>query len=373
MAFGGGNSSPASRDWRCPTCKLAARVRAGLVWLPNNPLVVATVQAIFAGGANTDTSEGGWRRARDGAPYFEFWSGSGGRIRVTLDCRSHEHAWNEVAAFSTLTLDVATSVLAALASDAFRAAACAPRRESIWIGAPAVLHAKGYGRFGEERRQFADNVDAEIMRLLRLRFEIVNYPAYDPSSRSWNRAGISRRGVALFERAGESAPPDMYDCGRSLPLRFGAWSENWLNAAGPMWTSPFPQSILRLDHRDNRGADALAKRIATLLLLNWGAARSANEMRMELRVLLRRLGELRRPSADPLQQVGRLADRVEEALMRLGERGILRAHMHTETAAALRAVGRRWFERWLESDVVFERPAFLSGGVAPGEDTQLSP
>jgi hypothetical protein len=343
-------------------------VRGGFLSMPNNPLVVATVQAINAGGDNTGTAEGGWRRSRDGSPYYEFWSGSGGRIRVTMDGRSREHAWDEIRSFSTLTLDVALAMLASLTSDSFRAAACAPRREPIWLGAPAILSAKGYRRFGEERRAFADNIDAELVRLLRLRFDIVNYPGFDPTIRGWSRTGVTRQGVALFERAGESAPPDMYDCGRSLPLRLGAWSEHWLHAAGPMWVSPFPLSVLRLDHRDNRGADALAKRIATLLLLNWGAARRTKQMRMDLRVLLRRLGELRRPSADPVPQVGRLADRFEEALLRLGERGILRAHMQTETAAALRALGRRWFEQWLESEVVFERPLFLgdSGLVIDG-------
>jgi hypothetical protein len=47
--------------------------------------------------------------------------------------------------------------------------------------------------------------------------------------------------------------------------------------------------------------------------------------------------------------------------------------MYTETAAALRAVGRRWFERWLESDVVFQRPAILSGDRAVDDAGMLTP
>lgn len=358
MPFACANTSFQSRDWRCPTCRLAARARDGMLAIPNNPLVVAAVQAICAAGANTHTSEGGWRRSRDGYPYYEFWSGSGGRVRVTLE-NEPEAAWADVESFTNLSLDVALSMLAALVSDSFRASACAPRREPIWLGAPAVLAAKGYGRFGEERRQFADAVDAELMRLMRLRFEIVNYPAFDPHARAWNRTGISRANMTLLERAPQRPPPDTLDCGRSLPVRLGAWSEHWLNTAGPMWVSPLPQKILHLDHRDNRGADGLAKRIATLLTLNWGAARRSKEIRMELRVLLRRLGELRRPSADPLLHVGRLADRVEEAVLRLAEQRIVRGWTTTETAATLRATGRRWFETWLDAEIIFERPAFL--------------
>lgn len=352
-------ATPTSRDWRCPTCRLSTRVQEGLLVIPNNPLIVAAIQAICAGGANAGTSEGGWRRTRTDQPYFEFWSGSGGRIRVTLDTESDAAAWAQISAFTNLTLDVAVSILAALASEAFRNVTAAPRREAIWLGAPAVLAAKNYKRFGDERRRFADDVDAELMRLLQMRFEIINYPAYDPAVGGWNRAGVVRRDVALFERAPAFAVPDAFDCGRSVPLRFGAWAEHWLNASGPIWLTPFPQALLQLDHRDNRGPDGLAKRIGTLLSLNWGAARRTKEIRMELRVLLRRLGELRRPSAGSIQHVGRLADRVEEAILRLSEQPVMRAWTTTDTAAALRAVGRRWFDTWLEAEVVFERPPFL--------------
>jgi hypothetical protein len=82
-------------EWQCPTCRLAARGRGGMLSLPNNPLVVAAVQAICAGGASADLNEAGWRRDRCGAPIFEFWSGSGGRIKVTVE-GSPESAWRDV-------------------------------------------------------------------------------------------------------------------------------------------------------------------------------------------------------------------------------------------------------------------------------------
>jgi hypothetical protein len=121
--------------------------------------------------------------------------------------------------------------------------------------------------------------------------------------------------------------------------------------------------VVALDHRDSRGADLLAKKIALLIALNWGAARSSAQMRMEVRVLLRRIGELRRPGADTPHHAGRLADRLEEALLRLSEKRLLRCKLHADGAAALRAAGRRWFEDWLSSEVVFERPDFISSAA----------
>jgi hypothetical protein len=328
--------------------------------IPNNPLIVAAVQALCAGGQGARAIEGGWRQSRSGEPQFEFWSGSGGRIRVRVDAADGEAGWREVGAFSALTLDTAVALLTGLAADPFRQATCAPRREAVWLGAPAVLGAKGYRRFGAERGQFANAVDAEIARLLTLRFDIINYPAFDPASRTWRRSGVSRADLALLELAEEHIPADPNDCGRGQPLRLGGWAEHWLNAAGPMWASPLPQALVALDHRDNRGADLLAKKVGVLLALNWGAARSAPRMEMELRVLLRRVGELRRPGAEGAHYAGRLADRLEEALLRLAEGGILRSRLRADVAAAQRAAGRRWFDEWLGSGIVFDRPDFIA-------------
>src|SRR5262245_4460134 len=160
MRFGAKVQSGAIVDWQCPTCRLAARAREGLLALPNNPLVVAAVQALCAGGEGADAIEGGWRRNKAGAPVYEFWSGSGGRIMVSVDADA-ESAWRDVKSYSALTLDAGLSLLSCLASDPFRAATAAPRNESVWLGAPAILLAKGYKRFGAEREAFAAAIDKE--------------------------------------------------------------------------------------------------------------------------------------------------------------------------------------------------------------------
>ena len=345
-------------DWQCPTCRLAARARDSLYAMPNNPLIVAAVQALCAGGQHARMLDGGWRRTSHGAPLFEFWSGSGGRIRVGVDAPA-EDAWQEIESYSPLTLDVAVALLVGLAADPYRPVTASPRRQAVWLGVPAIVSAKGYKRYGVEREMFAADVEREIAKVLRLRFDIANYPGFDPATRRWNKTGISRRDLALVETSQSHRPADDRDCTRGSPLRFGAWADHWLNASGAMWVSPLPQAILRLDHRDNRGADTLAKKAGVLLALNWGAARRNEEIRLELRVLLRRIGELRRPGATQLTHAGRLADRVEEAILRLSESSIMPNKLKVERAVRLRAANRRWFEQWLGGEVVFSRPNFL--------------
>lgn len=348
------------RDWRCPTCRLAARASAGVLPLPNNPLIVAAVQALCCGGPNARLSDGGWRTARDGFPYYEFWSGSGGRIGVRVATHSAEEAWRIVEAFSALTLDTAVALLSGLCAAPFRSGTRAPRRESIRLGAPMVLAAKQYGRYGVERVEFAAAINQEINHLLLLRFEIHNYPGFSPKARAWSRAGINRADVTLFEIGDEAGERDPLECSMGRPLRLGAWADHWLNAGGPMWIGSLPQAILAMDHRDNRGADVLAKKTALLLALNWGAMRRGKTIHTDVRTFLRRIGELRRVSAAPMQHAGRFADRFQEALFRLSDAGILEVKVDSDASVELRAGGRPWFDTWLQAPLVVARPAFLS-------------
>lgn len=323
------------------------------------------MQALFAGGPNANQSESGWRRHKSGAPYYDFWSGSGGRIRVWIEAPDHDTAWRDVASYGALTADVAVTLLACLASDSLRASTCAPRRESVWLGGSAVLYAKNYKRFGAERLEFVQVIDAAIERVLNLRFDILNYPGFDPVSRTWKRDGVTRYGVALFEIDQDHTPAANDNCTGAAPLRFGVWADHWLHAAGPMWVSPMPEELIRLDHRNSRGADVLAKKFGILMSLSWGATRDEKRQVHDVRSLLRRIGELRRPGAHDAHYGGRLADRFEEALLRLQETSVFEASIRSETAQAARREGRRWFDDWLDAKVSVARPTFITARPAP--------
>jgi hypothetical protein len=334
-----------------------------MVLLPNNPLIVAAIQALCAGGPQARSLDSGWRRSKSGMPVYEFWNGAGGRIRAGVAAADEASAWLEIESYSALTLDVAVALLAGLVSDPFRQSTCAPRREPVALGAAAVLNAKTYRRFGAERAAFAAAVDAERAKIERLRFDLVAYPGFDPQSRKWRHEGITRSGLALLEAPSDEmideqpiAANDRRACAFERPVRLGAWAEHWLNSAGAMWIAPLPQAILQLDHRENRSADGLAKKIALILTLSFAAARDTQTLRMPMRALLRRTGLLPRLNANHPAHSGRIADRVEEALLRLSERRLLRSSIRCEGASSLRASHRRWFDEWLDAEVVFERP-----------------
>jgi hypothetical protein len=100
----------------------------------------------------------------------------------------------------------------------------------------------------------------------------------------------------------------------------------------------------------------LAKRIALMMMLSFAAARDTREIRLTPRLLLRRVGVLPRLDQARPAHSGRIADRLEEALLRLSEQELLKSRSRTEEAHRLRATNRRWFEDWLESELVFLRP-----------------
>jgi hypothetical protein len=59
MGFSATFADAHQAGWQCPTCRLAARGRNGLLSVPNNPLIVAAVQAICAGGDLADQNDAG--------------------------------------------------------------------------------------------------------------------------------------------------------------------------------------------------------------------------------------------------------------------------------------------------------------------------
>ena len=61
MGFSASFVTTPQTAWQCATCRLASRAREGLLAAPNNPLIVAAVQAICAGGPHADLIESGWR------------------------------------------------------------------------------------------------------------------------------------------------------------------------------------------------------------------------------------------------------------------------------------------------------------------------
>jgi transcriptional regulator with XRE-family HTH domain len=175
--------------------------------VPNNPLIVAGLEAMFKGGHRARTLVGGWQATENGWPVCIQENRRGGRLRVypRLDAGpdrpvpSADSLWAFVAGLSPFTGDVALAVLAQLCEPSTGDKPKAPALESVRVTTDAILGYKGIRRYGQERRDLERRVQEEMRRLQALTIDVEQVPAPDAETCAWNAAGASWEEDGLFD------------------------------------------------------------------------------------------------------------------------------------------------------------------------------
>lgn len=232
-------------------------------------------------------------------------------VRVRLHAETTEAAWREVVAVSPLCLDV-------LAVAADRSAA----GEVRLVRCDEVLAARGRRRWGEERHALEDQIARELVRL--------------------GRITVGPGDQALFSVMPVGSPPRSFVLGLDPAVR-----ELWAQAA----PRTIHRRLLQFDHRSNRGADVLAKKLGFHFSLITSGERPTVR---QVRCVLKAIGAA--PELARGARTGRLADRFEEAVLRLNENGLFAAAYRggrNPAAASLRVKG--WIKGWLDAELVIER------------------
>ena len=278
-------------------------------YIPDHPALRALLGALMCAGPGAAAA--GWRPSDFGAQVIQRVGLD--PIRVPLHAESGQAAWREVCAVSPLALDVLLVVV-----DDFEAQG----GEVRLVRCADILDAKGCRRWGEERHALEEQIGREIMRLGRI------------------SVGASEQPVFSVTPVGERPTSFVVSLD---PVVRALWS------AAP--SRPFSRRVLVFDHRMNRGADVLAKKLGLYFSLAGAGGRPVTR---SVRALLRAAGVLHELSGGAARG-GRLADRFEEALLRLEESGLF--------AAAYRGGGRGqapqsrikgWIKRWLDAELVIE-------------------
>ena len=349
--------------------------------VPNNPMVAAILAAVLKGGPAARHLLNGWAPTEDGRLVYRHIGKRGGEIHVYFDLQSDSiSAGLEPAdpfarqialieALNPLTADVMFMVLAQTCEPGLGNRAKYPLLDPVPVSANAMMKAKGFKSWGKEREKFRDRIGAEIDLLSRIRCDVIRFPGWDPSIGRWNPTGVSASGERLFEtvtfdeggvEASENARQD-----RIWLTRLGQWSQWWLNFHAKVWICPVPQPLVEFDHRSNRAADVMAKKIGLNTVMLWGAFRSRRRMERRIDHLLEDVGEL--PAFDERGHhwAGRTRDRLEEAMLRLQECGVLgRVDWAHEGGPGDQDRSKGWVARWLASKVCIYRPL---GGAADSE------
>jgi hypothetical protein len=272
--------------------------------LPDHPYVRALTTALMCAGAAADHA--GWR---PGECCVQIDARIGLEpVRVRLHAPDADAASREIRAVSPLALDVLVIVL-----DRFRTVGA----EVLMVRCDDILEAKGWRRWGEERRLLEQQVGREIMRLGRLSVGLSEEPLFQVTPLDDGRRFV----IAL--------DPEM----KAL----------WARATACVVS----RRILQFDHRNNRGADVLAKKIGLYFSLAGAGSRPvARSVGASLKAV-GALAELSQPGRG-----GRLADRFEEAVLRLQERGVFEfAYARAWERSLGEARMKGWLKGWLAAEL----------------------
>lgn len=273
---------------------------------PDHPSLRAVMSALMCAGPGAEAA--GWRAGEDCAELVVRIGLE--PIQVRLHAWSAEVAWREVSAVTPLALDV----LAVLVDRLRRAGG-----EVVLISCADVLDAKGCQRSGEERHGLEQQIGREFLRLGAMTLGVAEQPLFSVMPIGEDGGGFV---VAL-----DPAVRALWD---AAPRRRLSWR------------------LLDFDHRPNRGADVLAKKMGFYFSM---AGAESRPVARSIRAVLKGVGALGEASCGG--RGGRLADRFEEAMLRLHERGLVTVtYRGARDASVLDERVKGWVKRWLETTVV---------------------
>lgn len=355
-----------TREWLKRQANLPAvpdAFRDGVAKLPHNPAMTAVMQAIFKGGPLAAKLIAGWRASPTGNPVFEHLGKKGGRILVypSIETRptdplpTAETLWRFVESLNPFTADVALAVLAQMVEPSTGDRPKYPLLEPVIITADAILSYKGIQRWGMERRMLEARVAEEMERLRHLRFDVERWPEHDPVTGKAVKDGASWKGDGLFDIVKvERWQEGLFDGQRqridiAWSVRAGQWAYWWLNAQGRVWLARMSRVLLELDHRQNRPAAVLAKKVGWYLST---VASRSQTFYIQISRLLEDIGELPVQEARDKHWAGRKREQFDEAMLTLRDAGVLQTVEWPDGCGPEdtdRSKG--WVERWLNAHI----------------------
>lgn len=345
----------------------------GVGTVPNNPMVAAVLAAVLKGGPDARHLLNGWAPSDDGRLVYRHIGKRGGEIHVYFDTvgeglRAGLGTADPVArqialieALNPLTADVMFMTLAQTCEPGLGNRAKFPLLDPVPVSANTMMKTKGLKSWGKERDRFRARIGAEIDLLSRIRCDVIRFPGWDPEIGRWNPTGVSASGERLFETVPFDecgiAPAGAANQDQVWLTRLGQWSQWWLNFHAKVWICPVPQALIEFDHRSNRAADVMAKKVGMNTVMLLGAFRARRRIERRIDHLLEDIGELPAYDERGHHWAGRTRDRLEEAMLRLQECGVLgRVEWARDGGPGDQDRSKGWVARWLASKVCMYRP-----------------
>lgn len=355
----------------------------GSARVPNNPITRVTFGALYAGGPKARHLIGGWKEDDGGRPIYEHLGSKGGVIHAYPDPRTGEldteALWGQVAKYDPFTADVALALFAQM-TEGQGDATKHPMLTPVTVTADRIADYKGFKRYGFERTIFREKV-ADSMRLLAdMKFHVHRWPGSDPDKGGkWNSEGVTWE-TRLFdvERVYSGQQTLFKEASRPVigwSVRAGHWAYHFLNAAGRVWISKISRVLIELDHRENRPAFLLAKKVGELIsfLPSFADPKKRKSIRYTIQVLLQDIGELPDEEHRPHHWAGQTLEAFNSAVQTLIESKIfLRVDWPEGFAPGSADRAKGWLEKWLNSTITFYPPDAPPELAAKPKRTKIS-
>jgi DNA-binding XRE family transcriptional regulator len=342
--------------------------RNGMGTIPNNPALAAYLQGIYQGGPLARFKIGGW--APDdvsGVPLFrhEGRSKAGRRGAIILYVQPDggpgkplpgaADLWRHVEALDPFTADVMLACLAQMCEPSTGQRAKAPLLEPVIITPEAVMAYKSIARRGDEKWRLYEKVCAAMERIKSLRFNAIDYHVPTGTSYEWKSWEDTLLDIATIKHhQGDLLSKEEKLISIKWSVRAGLWAYHWLNPEARVWVSRMAKCLIEFDHRANRPAEVLAKKIGERFLTladSRGRARKNERLELPLSTILEDVGELPIPKARSLRWAGKLRTHIETAIRLLND-----SHFGKSIAQLSWSRGfgpedddrsRGWVSRWL--------------------------
>lgn len=337
--------------------------------IPDNPIIAASIAALFKAGKGARSLMGGWSEDDGGRPAYRHPLDCGGEIVVRIAPYTCLHGsdaadaqWAMVNGVSPLTLDVFTAILAQLCAISLDAHSECDMRETVDVTARAILRYKDLVQWGAEGAALRQRIDKEIRRLSTLRLDV--RPPYGAPvvAGQGSDADSVARCFTLFDIVGSRTVRSARKTGPGVPetvwtFRSGDWAGARRMSGHAFHLVQVPQSILLLDHRRNRGSAILAKKIGLGMAVLWSAGRASGALQFRTGNLLGDIGELPFRDARGNGWGARMRDRFVQAIALLQEAGLMDGvEWPAGCEPDVRNRGKGWVAIWLEGKVTLSGP-----------------
>lgn len=287
--------------------------------VPNNSVINVVARAIMAGGDDYQMKPDGWQ-VRGSDLVYEVAFEKAGTITVTIaDCHD-QNAF--VRSLSLFTLDVLVGVIGHLCFASCEAMPDNALSLKTVVNARQILRYKNITSYGERRWSLMEGIQEEMEKLGKIRIRVqggesrkepVNYQGHlvsiKPLKRDYNKHTC------------------FYVCS-SWEVRPGKWAFYTMSKKQDQFIGKINQEVFEYEHREQRGAEAFAKKMMYALFilpggthyLNYGAKKSLGEY-------LKLIGECREADHLDRKKAGRNLMRLGKAIDILVRQGMIETDM----------------------------------------------